>query len=510
MPIRIIFVLRLISDINSILYCVKENILEIIFEETSLQEDYKYRVEVHYKDDKVMDLVKGAAQNSPDGVITSYDIEQWIGAAIDGNINIFITEPTSKLYYIGPSTWRMEMLAKMPTQALAREIIAEIEIKTAKKLTALVKVEKKMHERPKSFEEFVKEDTNANWDKVKETIEKVAKKETEDMDFLKYKDNEGFVFCVWFDTNWKRDETIDISVDDVFNSYTKQLTVTFENGPIDFEKTVENTTHVKFYDKVCRNLQSVELIGDVLLRQFQVAYEDRIRKGLHTAILRHNVNARALYVKEQMKKSDVTPKRNNRQIEVSGTLSTGLNYKLVGVVDFGNSFATNNLISKDTPIYGCVLVLDNQSPTFRATCTISFDMHELENHDQLYDLIITRSRFYKLSVEQVNEIVDKFCTEVCKVHKDIFGRLPIKVTEEKKLSALLKELYDTEANWVATSKTHRRILYELDHLDHFQTAAKRQDLKKEERDVKEILKRLREHYEELYAAIRERLEQEES
>lgn len=491
--------------------------MEIIFEETSLQEDYKYRVEIHYKDDKVKDIVKGAIRNSPEGIITSYDIEQWIGAAIDGNINIFITEPTSKLYYIGPSTWKMELLAKMPTQALAREIIGEIEVKTAKQLTVLVLAEKKMHEMPKSFEEFVKEDTNADWNKVKETIKKTAEEikekemsEATQGDVLKYVDKNGITFCAWFKPTWKRDETVNISVDDVFNECITQVVVSLDTPNITFVKTIENKIHKGFYDKVCRNLQAGEIIGDALLGHFQAAYEDYFKKELNKAIQLHNINARALYVKEQMRKSDTTPKRSNRQIEVSGTLSTGLNYKLVGVVDFGNSFATNNLISKDTPIYGCVLVLDNQSPTFRATCTTSFDMHEVENRNQLYDLITTRSRFYKLSVEQVNEIVDKFCTEICKIHKDIFGRLPIKVTEEKKLSALLKELYDTEANWVATSKTHRRILYELDHLEPFQTAVKRQDLKKEERDVKEILKRLREHYEDLYAVIHERLEQEEN
>lgn len=490
--------------------------MEVIFEETSLQEDYKYRIEIHYKDDKVMDLVKGAARNSPEGIITSYDIEQWIGAAIDGNINVFITKPISRLYYVGPSTWRMEMLAKMPTQALAKEIVAEIEIKTAKKLTELVKVEKARCAPPKSFETFVKEDTNADWNKVKETIKKAAEEikekemsETTQEDVLKYVSKDGITFCAWFKPTWKKDETVNVSVDDVFNECITQVVVNIDAPNIIFAKTIENKTRKDFYDKVCSSLQAGEIIGDILRKHFEVAYEDYFRKELNKIILRHNVNARALYAEEQVKKSGATPRRNNRQIEVSGTLSTGLNYKLVGVVDFGNSFTTNNLISKDTPIQGCALVLDNQNPTFRATCTISFDMRELENRDQLYDLIITRSRFYKLSVEQVNEIVDKLCTEICKVHKDVFGRVPITVAE-KKLSVLLKELYDTEANWVATSKTHRRILYELDHLDPFQTAVKRQDLKKEERDVKEILKRLREHYEELYAVIHERLEQEEN
>ena len=490
--------------------------MEVIFEETSLQEDYKYRVEIHYKDDKVADLVKGAIRNSPEGIITSYDIEQWIGAAIDGNINVFITKPISRLYYVGPSTWRMEMLAKMPTQALAKEIVAEIEIKTAKKLTELVKVEKARCAPPKSFETFVKEDTNADWNKVKETIKKAAEEikekemsETTQEDVLKYVSKDGITFCAWFKPTWKKDETVNVSVDDVFNECITQVVVNIDAPNIIFAKTIENKTRKDFYDKVCSSLQAGEIIGDILRKHFEVAYEDYFRKELNKIILRHNVNARALYDKEQVKKSGATPRRNNRQIEVSGTLSTGLNYKLVGVVDFGNSFTTNNLISKDTPIQGCALVLDNQNPTFRATCTISFDMRELENRDQLYDLIITRSRFYKLSVEQVNEIVDKLCTEICKVHKDVFGRVPITITVEKKLSALLKEMYDTEANWVATSKTHRRILYELDHLEPFQTAVKRQDLKKEERDVKEILKRLREHYEELYAAIHEQLEQEE-
>lgn len=491
--------------------------MEVIFEETSLQEDYKYRVEIHYKDDKVTDLVKGAIRNSPEGIITSYDIEQWIGAAIDGNINIFITEPTSKLYYIGPSTWRMEMLAKMPTQALAKEIIAEIEIKTAKKLTELVKVEKARCTPPKSFEMFVKEDTNADWNKVKETIKKAAEEikekemsEATHEDILKYVNKNGITFCAWFKPTWKRDETVNISVDDVFNECITQVVVNLDTPNITFAKTIENNTRRDFYDKVCRSLQEGEIIGDILRSAFEAAYEDYFKKELNKAILRHNVNARALYAKEQEKRADTTPKRGNRQLEVSGVLSTGLHYKLVGVVDFGNSFVTNNLVSKDTPIQGCVLVLDNDNPTFHATCTISFDMREFENRDQLYNLIITRSRFYKLSEGQVSEIVDKFCNEICKVHKEVFGRLPITVTVEKKLSVLLKEMYDTEANWVATSKTHRRILYELDHLEPFQTAVKRQDLKKEERDVKEILKRLREHYEELYAVIQERLEQEES
>lgn len=490
--------------------------MEVIFEETSLQEDYKYRIEIHYKDDKVMDLVKGAARNSPEGVITSYDIEQWIGAAIDGNINVFITKPISRLYYVGPSTWRMEMLAKMPTQALAKEIVAEIEIKTAKKLTELVKVEKARCAPPKSFETFVKEDTNADWNKVKETIKKAAEEikekemsETTQEDVLKYVSKDGITFCAWFKPTWKKDETVNVSVDDVFNECITQVVVNIDAPNIIFAKTIENKTRKDFYDKVCSSLQAGEIIGDILRKHFEVAYEDYFRKELNKIILRHNVNARALYAEEQVKKSGATPRRNNRQIEVSGTLSTGLNYKLVGVVDFGNSFTTNNLISKDTPIQGCVLVLDNDNPTFRATCTISFDMREFENRDQLYNLIITRSRFYKLSEDQVSEIVDKFCNEICKVHKEAFGRLPI-TTVEKKLSVLLKEMYDTEANWVATSKTHRRILYELDHIEPFQTAVKRQDLKKEERDVKEILKRLREHYEDLYAAIRERLEQEES
>ncbi len=491
--------------------------MEVIFEETSLQGDYKYRVEIHYKDDKVTDLVKGVVRNSPEGIITSYDIEQWIGVAIDGNINIFITEPTSKLYYIGPSTWRMEILAKMPTQALAREIIAEIEIKTAKKLTELVKVEKARCTPPKSFEMFVKEDTNADWNKVKETIKKAAEEikekemsEATHGDILKYVNKNGITFCAWFKPTWKRDETVNISVDDVFNECITQVVVNLDTPNINFAKTIENNTHKDFYDKVCRSLQEVEIIWAILLNTFKAAYEDYFKKELNKAILRHNVNARALYADEQRKNSDTTPKRGNRQLEVSGILSTGLHYKLVGVVDFENSFATNNLVSKDTPIQGCVLVLDNDNPTFHATCTISFDMREFENRNQLYNLIITRSRFYKLSEDQVSEIIDKFCNEICKVHKDVFGRSPIELIVEKKLSALLKEMYDTEANWVATSKTHRRILYELDHLEPFQTAVKRQDLKKEERDVKEILKRLREHYEELYTVIRERLEQEES
>lgn len=491
--------------------------MEVIFEETSLQEDYKYRVEIHYKDDKVTDLVKGAIRNSPEGIITSYDIEQWIGAAIDGNINIFITKPTSKLYYIGPSTWRMEVLAKMPTQALAKEIIAEIEIKTAKKLTELVKAEKARCAPPKSFEMFVKEDTNADWNKVKETIKKAAEEikekemsEATQEDVLKYVSKNGITFCAWFKPTWKRDETVNVSVDDVFNECVTQVVVNLDTPNITFAKTIENNIHRDFYDRICRRLSAVEFIGYALRNVFEAAYEDCFKKELNKAILRHNANARALYAKEQEKMTDKTPKRGNRQLEVSGVLSTGLHYKLVGVVDFGNSFATNNLVSKDTPIQGCVLVLDNDNPTFHATCTISFDMREFENRDQLYNLIITRSRFYKLSEGQVSEIVDKFCNEICKVHKEVFGRLPITVTVEKKLSALLKEMYDTEANWVATSKTHRRILYELDHLEPFQTAVRRQDLKKEERDVKEILKRLREHYEELYTTIHERLEQEES
>lgn len=491
--------------------------MEVIFEETSLQEDYKYRVEIHYKDDKVADLVKGAIRNSPEGIITSYDIEQWIGAAIDGNINIFITEPTSKLYYIGPSTWRMEMLAKMPTQALAKEIIAEIEIKTAKRLTELVKVEKARCVPPKSFEMFVKEDTNADWNKVKETIKKVAEeiKETEmseatHEDILKYVNKNGITFCAWFKPTWKRDETVNISVDDVFNECITQVVVNLDTPNIQFAKTIENNTHRDFYDKVCRSLQEVEIIWAILLNTFKTAYEDYFKKELNKAILRHNVNARALYAKEQEKKAEA---KMNRQIETKGTLRSNLRFEIAAVVDFAKDVTYDEIFQRaTTPVCSFILTLQDASKAFfRVSCSIHFNMDDFKDNDLRLDkTIMEQASIFHVDGKEVNKIIEALRVAVIKGYADfrkVYITAPIK---SKKPIELLKELYDTEANWVATSKTHRRILYELDHLEPFQTAVKRQDLKKEERDVKEILKRLREHYEELYAAIRERLEQEES
>lgn len=495
----------------------------VVFEETSLKKDFKYRVEVHYKDDKVTDLVKGAVQNSEDGIITSYDIEQWIGAALEGNINIFIKSPDAKLFYIGPRTWRMEILARLPTAALAREVITEIEIKTAKKLTELVQSQKNMKVPPMSFSKWVdqlkKENPKMNLGEevikaAKEIIENTDKemsKMPHNVDVLKYVDKSGIVFCAWFKTDWKKDETINISIDDVFNECITQFTVTLDKPNINFAKTIENVHKVGgFYHTIYEELENVEILGEALKRCFEIAYGEYFCKEIRRAVQLHNVNARAM-CEENKKKTTEDKKKatvhmsNIRCITIEDTLPNNLKYRFTAFVDFGKDFSLEDICHRDTtPVKNCNLVLQYVGSIISSKCTIAFDMSEVDSAIQFCNLITHRARFYQVSSEDALTILNNFRAKIVEVCIDVTGRnIDTKFDDIKHTDLLntLNDMYNSEAEWVATSKEHRRVLYELDHLDEFQTAMARQKLKFEERKLKVILKSLRNRYEEDYQKL---------
>lgn len=261
--------------------------MQLTFEERDFCKNELYKVEIEFKDSKVTELLKNCQD---DTITTSPELTTWITEAVEGNINIFFPE-SGKLYYIRPDYWKAEISARLE-EALAKEIIAEIEVKTAKKLTVLKKIDDKLHENPPTFEEFLK-DNFEEFEAKKEKLTITYKTDCVDQVMkvtVRYKPS------IFEKAEWTYNE----DVDSIFDSETESIRVRIETDAFVFEKLVFNENEKDFYETLIEELQSVPLFGSALVASFRLVYRKNIRKDLESWRIAHNEKAREMATDSEM------------------------------------------------------------------------------------------------------------------------------------------------------------------------------------------------------------------
>ena len=168
---------------------------------------------------------------------------------------------------------------------LAKEIIAEIEVKTAKKLTILKKCDDKLHENPPPFKVFAKE-------QLEEMEKKKGKSVTYKVNCI---DQIMQVFVHYKPSLFEKAEwTYNEDIDSVFDSETSFVRVRIETDTFVFEKLIDSEDKKDFYEELIKELHSVPLFGTALVASFREVYRKQIRKDLESWRITHNERAREM------------------------------------------------------------------------------------------------------------------------------------------------------------------------------------------------------------------------
>lgn len=262
--------------------------MHIVIEEKDFARNKPYRVEIKFNDEKVAEILKYAKDKAKDGIINSSDVVGWIPSAVEGNMLLVFPE-TDTFYYICPKCWKMDIVSRVNDDKLSGEIIAEICLKTAKNLTALLQADLKMHETPPSFDEFIK----ANFENFPELRgRRIGYKEPcseQTLEILvKYKKT------LFENEDW----TYNIDVNSIFDEQVDFVQFHIDTGSFVFEKTIENDQE-GFYEKIVNSLLDVPMIGEALSISFKKAYRN-ITKDLNACRVAHNEKARKTATDSEM------------------------------------------------------------------------------------------------------------------------------------------------------------------------------------------------------------------
>lgn len=256
--------------------------MQVVIKEKDFVKNKPYRIEIKLNDEKVAEILKYAKGLAKDGIINPSDVTDWISSAVEGNIYLSFPE-TGKFYYINPKCWRMDIAARLDDTKLAREIVTEICLKTAKNLTALLQADLKMHEAPPTIDEFIK----ANFENFPELrgrrigYKEVCSGQTLEI-LVKYKKT------LFENEDW----TYDTDVDSIFDEQVDFIQFHIDTGSFVFEKTIENDQE-GFYEKIVNSLLDVPMIGEALSLSFRKAYKN-VRKDLDACKVAHNERARKI------------------------------------------------------------------------------------------------------------------------------------------------------------------------------------------------------------------------